>query len=74
LSGSNAEAAVVAAYIQALCRYLPAHRPHMPTEDDYLVYTYNRFSACRFGLDGSSIDPTPAGFGRLRRSCTRFLS
>ncbi len=23
-----------------------------PVEDDYLVYNYNRFQACRFGLDG----------------------
>jgi glutamate---cysteine ligase / carboxylate-amine ligase len=26
-------------------------------EDDYLVYTFNRFEACRFGLEGSCIDP-----------------
>ena len=28
----------------------------MPTEDDYLVYTYNRFQACRYGLAGKLID------------------
>ena len=29
----------------------------VPTEDDYLVYTYNRFQACRFGLDAVYVDP-----------------
>ncbi|MBC7716727.1 MAG: hypothetical protein H7143_07330 [Pseudorhodobacter sp.] len=26
-------------------------------EDDYLVYTFNRFQACRFGLDGTMVNP-----------------
>ncbi len=29
----------------------------MPDEDDYLVYTYNRFQACRFGLEAVYVDP-----------------
>lgn len=28
-----------------------------PVEDDYLVYNYNRFQACRFGLDGVLVHP-----------------
>jgi carboxylate-amine ligase len=28
-----------------------------PEEDDYLVYNYNRFQACRFGLDGNCVHP-----------------
>jgi carboxylate-amine ligase len=32
-------------------------RPFQPGEDDYLVYTFNRFEACRFGLQGAYIDP-----------------
>jgi carboxylate-amine ligase len=32
-------------------------QPFMPTEDDYLVYTYNRFQACRFGMDAVYVDP-----------------
>jgi hypothetical protein len=28
-----------------------------PSEDDYLVYNYNRFQACRFGLDGTLVHP-----------------
>jgi carboxylate-amine ligase len=26
-------------------------------EDDYLVYTFNRFEACRFGLAGVCVNP-----------------
>jgi carboxylate-amine ligase len=32
-------------------------QPFMPQEDDYRVYTYNRFQACRFGLDAVYVDP-----------------
>ena len=45
-------AAAVAAYIQTLARYLMIERPYRLAEDDYLVYTFNRFQACRFGYDG----------------------
>ncbi|HZX27846.1 MAG TPA: YbdK family carboxylate-amine ligase [Telluria sp.] len=45
-------AAALAAYLQALCRHLLERREAAPAEDDYLVYNYNRFQACRFGLDG----------------------
>ena len=27
------------------------------SEDNYLAYTYNRFQACRFGLEGEVVDP-----------------
>ncbi len=50
-------AAALACYLQALCRYLLENRKEVPTEDDYLVYNYNRFQACRFGLDGSLVHP-----------------
>jgi carboxylate-amine ligase len=50
-------AAAIAAYIQTLARWLLTTRPFMPTEDDYLVYTFNRFEACRFGLDGTLVNP-----------------
>jgi len=50
-------AAALAAYAQALARWLLVERPHRVTEDAYLAYTYNRFQACRFGLDGEFIDP-----------------
>jgi glutamate---cysteine ligase / carboxylate-amine ligase len=49
-------AAALAAYAQSLARWLLVERPHPVTEDAYLAYTYNRFQACRFGLDGELID------------------
>ncbi|PXW97980.1 carboxylate-amine ligase [Sphaerotilus hippei] len=50
-------AAALAAYLQALCRHLLQRREPDPQEDDYLVYNYNRFQACRFGLDGVAVHP-----------------
>jgi len=50
-------AAALAAYLQALCSYLLERREAAPSEDDYLVYNYNRFQACRFGLDGAITHP-----------------
>lgn len=50
-------AARVAAYIQAVSRWLMIERPFRPKEDDYLVYTFNRFQACRFGLEATYVDP-----------------
>lgn len=49
--------AQIAAYIQAVSRYLIVERPFQPIEDDYLVYTFNRFQACRFGYNGIYVDP-----------------
>jgi len=50
-------AAALACYLQALCGYLMEGAEPMPAEDDYLVYNYNRFQACRFGLDGATVHP-----------------
>jgi carboxylate-amine ligase len=50
-------AAGLACYLQALCRHLLQRSEPPPEEDDYLVYTYNRFQACRFGLDGMMVKP-----------------
>jgi len=50
-------AAALAGYLQALCRELLQGREPMPAEEDYLVYNYNRFQACRFGLDGTLVNP-----------------
>jgi carboxylate-amine ligase len=50
-------AAALAAYLQALCSYLLQRLEEAPVEDDYLVYNYNRFQACRFGLDGTITHP-----------------
>lgn len=50
-------AAGLACYLQALCRHLLERHEPPPEDDDYLVYTYNRFQACRFGLDGTMVHP-----------------
>jgi carboxylate-amine ligase len=50
-------AAALACYLQALCKYLLERNEPDPVEDDYLVYNYNRFQACRFGLDGTVVHP-----------------
>ncbi|HAT1942498.1 YbdK family carboxylate-amine ligase [Legionella pneumophila] len=50
-------AAALACYMQALCSYLLENKEPLPHEDDYLVYNYNRFQACRFGLDGTLVHP-----------------
>jgi len=51
------KAAALAGYIQCLARWLRRERPFVLREDDYLLYTFNRFEACRFGLDANYIDP-----------------
>jgi carboxylate-amine ligase len=50
-------AAALAGYLQALCHYLMERSEPPPDEEDYLVYNYNRFQACRFGLEGSLVHP-----------------
>lgn len=50
-------AAGLACYLQSLCKYLLERNEPPPQEDDYLVYNYNRFQACRFGLDGTIVHP-----------------
>jgi carboxylate-amine ligase len=48
-------AAVLAAYLQALCSMLLDRSPAI-SEEAYLAYNYNRFQACRFGLEGQVLD------------------
>lgn len=50
-------AANIAAYIQTVARWLLIERPFEIEEDDYLVYTFNRFQACRFGYAGEIVHP-----------------
>lgn len=49
-------AADLAAYAQALAAYLLEHREIMPNPGLSLVYSYNKFQACRFGFEASVID------------------
>jgi glutamate---cysteine ligase / carboxylate-amine ligase len=68
------KAAALACYLQCICRYLREQRPFEPSEDDYLVYTFNRFQACRFGLDGEIVDPQTKQRRRLRDDILDTLS
>ena len=67
------KAARIAAYIQTLGRWIQTERPFMPREDDYLVYTFNRFQACRFGFDGTFVDPETREHRTLREDLIRTL-
>jgi carboxylate-amine ligase len=67
------KAAALACYLQCICRYLREEKPFEPSEDDYLVYTFNRFQACRFGLDGEIVDPKTKQRERIRDNILRTL-
>jgi carboxylate-amine ligase len=49
-------AAHLAAFAQALARWLWQERPAL-SADIYLTHSYNRFQACRHGLQGTLVDP-----------------
>ena len=51
-----------------------AEQPTDTEEDDYLVYTFNRFQACRFGLEGVFIDPRTHEQRSLRKDITDMLA
>lgn len=59
-------AAAIAAYLQCVARWLVLERPFEPHEDEGLVYTYNRFQACRFGLEGEVVEAATAEHRPLR--------
>ena len=59
-------ASALAGFVQSLAAWFMREQPFMPAEDDYLVYTYNRFQACRFGLDAVYVDPATGGHMPLR--------
>jgi carboxylate-amine ligase len=50
-------AAALAGLVQALGAWFLHDEPFVPQEDDYMVYTYNRFQACRFGLEAVYVEP-----------------
>jgi len=50
-------AAALAGLVQSLAAWFQRERPFQPVEDDYLVYSYNRFQACRFGLEAVYVEP-----------------
>jgi carboxylate-amine ligase len=50
-------AALLAAYAQALAAHHLAERRQQPSRTVYLVNSYNRFEACRFGVRGDIVEP-----------------
>jgi carboxylate-amine ligase len=58
------KAAILGAYAQALARHLMLDRPRAPSLDVYRVYSFNRFTACRYGLEAGFID----AWSRTRRA------
>jgi len=67
------KAAALAAYAQTIARYLLVERPRPVGEDMYLVYNYNRFQACRFGLEGNLIDPWSQSHRSIREDVLETL-
>jgi carboxylate-amine ligase len=66
-------AAALAGFVQSLAAWFLAEQPFTPQEDDYLVYTYNRFQACRFGLDAVYVDPATGQHQPLREHLLQTL-
>jgi carboxylate-amine ligase len=50
-------AAALSGFVQSLASWFLQDQPFVPQEDDYMVYTYNRFQACRFGLEAVYVEP-----------------
>ena len=67
------KAAALAAYIQCVSRWLSFEQPFRPSEDDYLVYTFNRFQACRFGFEGTFVDPQTGEHSTIGEDILRTL-
>ncbi len=67
-------AAALAAYVQALCRRLLIDDLVIAPQESYLVYPYNRFQACRFGLDGDFIDPRTHEHRTVREDILQTLA
>ncbi|WP_414708965.1 YbdK family carboxylate-amine ligase [Ramlibacter sp.] len=66
-------AAALAGFVQSLAGWFLHAQPFVPQEDDYMVYTYNRFQACRFGLDAVYVDPPTGEHMPLREHILRTL-
>jgi glutamate---cysteine ligase / carboxylate-amine ligase len=66
-------AAALAGFVQSLASWFLHEQPFMPQEDDYMVYTYNRFQACRFGLEAVYVDPPTGQHMPLREHIMRTL-
>jgi carboxylate-amine ligase len=66
-------AAALSGFVQALACWFLEEQPFMPQEDDYMVYTYNRFQACRFGLEAVYVEPETGEHLPLREHILRTI-
>ena len=66
-------AAALSGFVQALAAWFLEEQPFLPEEDDYMVYTYNRFQACRFGLEAVYVEPQSGEQVPLREHIARTL-
>ncbi|MCC2676788.1 MAG: putative carboxylate-amine ligase [Ramlibacter sp.] len=66
-------AAALAGFVQSLAAWFLAEQPFAPQEDDYMVYTYNRFQACRFGLEAVYVEPETGQHLPLREHILQTL-
>ena len=67
------KAAVLGAYAQALARHLMLDRPREPSQDVYRVYSFNRFTACRYGMQAGFIDAYARGRRLLKEDIAETL-
>lgn len=65
-------ASLLAGYMQMLCEGLDKD-PRGFHDSEYMVYSYNRFQACRFGLDGNYIDPMNQNHTTIRSHLSSTL-
>ncbi|MGV3494975.1 MAG: YbdK family carboxylate-amine ligase [Ramlibacter sp.] len=66
-------AAALSGFVQSLAAWFLTEQPFTPQEDDYMVYTYNRFQACRFGLDAVYVQPDTGTHLPLREHILQTL-
>lgn len=63
----------MAGLIQATAHWLLTERPFKHQEKDYLMYKFNRFEACRYGLEGVITDPHTGDRRSLTEATLRLL-
>ncbi|QJW85712.1 glutamate--cysteine ligase [Ramlibacter terrae] len=66
-------AAALSGFVQSLAAWFLKEQPFVPQEDDYMVYTYNRFRACRFGLEAVYVEPATGQHLPLREHIVATL-
>lgn len=67
-------AVALGAYAQTLARYIFEHRELVPEQHVYLPYSYNRFQACRFGLEGVMVNSANGQQNIVRDDILRTLT